>query len=108
MSVRRTRNISTKVTDDEYVRLAHLAEGQTLSEWVRDVLLATLAPRPTEHVILAELLALRTMVLNLHFALATGDVPTEDAMKRLIERADGEKMRRALESLTTVSARRAR
>jgi hypothetical protein len=96
------------VTDEEYGRLIHLAEGQTLSEWVREVLLATLAPRPTEHVILAELLALRTMMLNLHFALATGDVPTEDAMKRLIERADGEKMRRALESLTTASARRTR
>jgi hypothetical protein len=38
------------VTDDEYAKLEHLAAGQTLSEWVRDVLLATATPRPADQV----------------------------------------------------------
>ena len=98
--MRRTKSIGTKVTADEYAKLARLAEGQTLSEWVREVLLATVSPQPGDHVVLAEVLALRTIVLNLQFAVANGDPPTTDAMKRLIERADDEKSRRAFERLT--------
>ena len=56
--MRRTRSVGTKVTDDEYAKLEHLAAGQTLSEWVRDVLLATVTPRPADQVILAEFLAI--------------------------------------------------
>jgi hypothetical protein len=95
-----TKNISTKVTAQKYDRLARLAQGQTLSAWVRAVLLATTIPRPIDQVMLAELLALRTILLNLHFAVASGEPPTLDAMKRLIERADEEKHRRAYEQLT--------
>ena len=104
--MRRTKSISTKVTDDEYARLERLAVGQTLSEWVRDVLLATATPRPADQVLLAEFLALRTIVLNLHFAAVAGETPTADAMKRLIERADEDKIRKALERLLAASARR--
>ena len=106
--MRRTKSVGTKVTEDEYATLARLAEGQTLSEWVRDVLLAVAAPRPADHVLLAELLALRTIVLNLMFAVAGGETPTTDAMKRLIERADEDKSRKALDRLVATSARRAR
>ena len=106
--MRRTKSVGTKVTEDEYATLARLAEGRTLSEWVRDVLLAIATPRPADHVLLAEVLALRTIVLNLHFAVASGDMPTTDAMKRLIERADEEKIRKARERLIAASARRAR
>ena len=106
--MRRTKSVGTKVTEDEYATLVRLAEGQTLSEWVRDVLLAIVTPRPADHVLLAEVLALRTIVLNLHFAVASGDTPSTDAMKRLIERADEEKSRKALERLVATSARRAR
>ena len=98
--MRRTKSIGTKVTADEHAQLVRLAEGQTVSEWVRDVLLAMVSPRPADHVLLAEVLALRTIVLNLQFAVASGDPPTTDAMKRLIERADDEKSRRAVERLT--------
>jgi hypothetical protein len=96
-----TKNISTKVTAQEYDRLARLANGQTLSAWVRGVLLATAIPRPIDQVLLAETLALRTILLNLQFAVASGEPPTLEAMKRLIERADDEKHRRAFEQLTT-------
>jgi hypothetical protein len=104
--MRRTRSVGTKVTDDEYAKLEHLAAGQTLSEWIRDVLLATATPRPADQVILAEFLAVRTIILNLHFALANDETPTADAMKRLIERADGDKLRKAKERLVAASVRR--
>src|SRR5262245_59891554 len=106
--MRRTKSVGTKVTEDEYAALARLAEGQTLSEWVRDVLLAIATPRPADHVLLAEMLALRTIVLNLHLPVASGDTPTTDAMKRLIERADEDKSRKALERLMAASVRKTR
>src|SRR6266853_1412891 len=99
--MRRAKSVGTKVTEDEYARLARLAQGQTLSEWVREVLLARVTPRPADEVLLAEVLALRTIVLNLHFALATGETPTADAMKGLIERADRDKLPKAQERLTS-------
>ena len=58
--------------------------------------------RPSKEMVLllAEVLALRTIVLNLQFAVASGEPMTSDAMKRLIDRADDEKHRRAFERLT--------
>ena len=95
MSSRRTKGITIKVTDEEYTTLAHLAHGQTVTAWVHEVVLATATPRPVDHVLLAEVLALRTIVLNLLFAVVSGETPTADAMKRLIERADEGKSRKA-------------
>jgi hypothetical protein len=106
--MRRTKSISTKITETEYARFVQLAEGQTLSEWVREVLLATATPRPADQVLLSEVLAVRTIVLNLLFAVASGEVPSTDAMKRLIERADTEKLARALERLGAASPGRTR
>jgi hypothetical protein len=100
MLSRRTKGITIKVTNDEYAVLAGLADGQTVTAWVHDVVLATATPHPGDQILLAELLALRTILLNLHFAIASGEPPTLEAMKRLIERADDEKQRRALERLT--------
>jgi hypothetical protein len=98
MSQLRARCISTKVTDDEYRRLQVLAGEQTLSEWVRSVLLKAATPS-LERVALTEVLALRTILLNLHFGLAAGQPPTAEAMHRLIEHADQDKIQRADECL---------
>ena len=78
------------------------ANGLTLSEWVRDVLLA--APEPDAEageVVLAELLALRSLFLNLQFRSGQGPL-TEAEMRGLIERADSVKMQRARERLAAV------
>lgn len=76
------------------------AAGLTLSEWVREVLLA--APMDgageTGEVILAEVLALRTLFLNLQFRQAQGPM-TEAEMRELIGRADAVKGDRARERL---------
>ena len=73
MPVMRTKSVGTKVTDGEYAMLESLAGGRPLSEWVRQVLLSVVTRHPIEEVLLAELLALRTILLNLHFSLANGE-----------------------------------
>ena len=99
-TLRRTKSIGTKLTAEEYAQVVRVAEGHSLSEWLREVLLGMTAPKPSDHVVVAEVLALRTIVLNLQFAVASGEPPTADAMTRLIDRADDEKHRRAFERLT--------
>lgn len=103
----RTKSIGTKLSEEEFAALEECARqaDMTLSEWVRAVLLAApgvdlpeddaaLAGRVT----LAEVLALRTLFLNLQFRQAQGPL-TEAEMRELIERADGAKGERARERL---------
>jgi hypothetical protein len=96
MTSRRARSISTKVTDAEYEQIIARASPKTVSEWARAILVHASEPVDIEFLLLAEFLALRTIVLNLHFALAEGGpIPSTEAMRRLIERADTEKASRA-------------
>src|ERR1700722_13527051 len=100
----RTKSVGTKVTEAEYARLEACAceEGLSISEWCRNVLLErTERERPTEtqKVTLAEILALRTILLNLHFAVARAETIPADAMQAIIERADRDKVKKALERL---------
>jgi hypothetical protein len=97
MASRRTKSISTKVTPEEYARFVSLAGDETISEWTRGVLLRVDAPRATEITLLAEVLALRTILLNLHFAISGGESLSAEAMSRIIARADQEKHRQAHE-----------
>ena len=104
----RTKSISTKVTDEEYTRLEALAGGQTISEWTRDVLLKAAKPDSVEpdsadKAILAEVMALRTILLNAFYMLAQGEALTPDEMQRLIQRADQDKLRKAQERLAAAA-----
>jgi hypothetical protein len=92
----RTKSVSTKVTEEEYARFEALAGERTISEWARDVLSRAANPQTCEQTILAEVLALRTALLNLFFKLARGERTTADEMQQLIERADADKLERAL------------
>ena len=98
----RTKSVGTKVSDAEYAALEERARasGQTLSEWVREALLTSSTEgRPeASEVVLAEVLALRTLFLNLQFRADKGPL-TEAEMRGLIERADGVKLERARERL---------
>jgi hypothetical protein len=87
---RRKKSITTKVTAEDYVQFAALAGTQTVSEWARAVLQAATRP-PAVDLILAEVLALRTILLNLHFAVASGEPVTPQLMHHLIARADEQK-----------------
>jgi hypothetical protein len=95
MATRRTRSISTKVTDAEYEVVARLAAPLTISEWARSILLGTAQPDPIAVVVVAEMLAVRMILLNLHFALANGDTVTRDQMQTIIDLADQKKWSKA-------------
>jgi hypothetical protein len=77
--------------------------GLTLGEWVREALLAGPVELEAGEVVLAEVLALRSLFLNLSFR-AGKEPMTEAEMRGLIERADGVKMQRARERLEAVHA----
>jgi hypothetical protein len=99
----RTKSIGTKVTEEEYARLEDLAgaAGQSMSEWVRTILLDRKATKAAEETVLAELLGLRTILLNLLFTMAKGEAMTAEQMQAVIERADAGKMERARKLLTS-------
>ena len=104
----RTKSVSTKVSEAEFAVLEEHARlaGLTLSEWVRDVLLAAPVEPGAEagsEVVLAELLALRSLFLNLQFR--AGKEPlTEPELRGLIDRADATKLERARERLQAARA----
>jgi len=95
----RTKSISTKVTDEEYAQFEALAGEQTISEWARDVLLKATKPNAGEQTVLADILALRTILLNIHFAISQGQTLTAEEMQQLIERADQNKLSKARQRL---------
>lgn len=107
----RSRTVGSKMTESEYEQLAALAEQEnlTLGQWCRAVLLARACtnegkkPNATDQTLLAEVLALRTILLNALFKLAQGAVLTTEELDRLIERADGERLERAQERLAEVA-----
>ena len=92
MPTLRTKSISTKVTDEEYVQFEALAGEQTISEWARNVLLKATKLDASEHAVLAEILALRTILLNIHFAVSQGQTLDAVEMQKLIARADQDKL----------------
>ncbi len=99
MPALRTKSVSTKVTDEEYAQFEALASEQTISEWARDVLLKATKPNAGEQTVLAEVLALRTILLNIHFAVSQGQTLTVEEMQQLIERADQNKLSKARQRL---------
>jgi len=100
MASRRTKSIGTKVTPDEYARIQTLAGDQPVSEWVRAALLKAADPPAADATVLAEVIALRTILLNLHFHLCSGAPVTAETMQCLIERADQAKHEKAEARLT--------
>jgi len=99
MPALRTKSVSTKVTDEEYAQLEALAGKQTISEWARAVLLKAAKRNADEQVILAEVVALRTILLNALYKLGQKQELGAEEMLELIERADRDRFQRAKERL---------
>jgi hypothetical protein len=104
----RNKSISSKVTEEEYSRLEALAEtmGLSMSEWVRAILMERLersTGKAREEALLAELLGLRTILLNVLFKVAKGERMTGEEMQAVIERADAGKRERAQKLLAVQS-----
>ena len=104
----RTKSVGTKVSEAEFALLEERARGagMRLAEWVREALLsAPVESGPDSgEVALGEILALRSLLLNLHFRAAKGEPLAETEMRGLIERADGTKIERARERMAAVRA----
>jgi len=102
----RTRSVGTKVSPEEYARLEACARDRKLSisEWSRQALLAAANDfqGSAEQAILAEVIALRTIVANLIYAFTSEGKVTADQMRAFIERADGTKSKRATELLSQI------
>lgn len=94
----RRKSIGTKVSEEEYAKLEALAGGRALGEWVREVLLREVDGRRTDEILLAEVLALRTILLNAFYKLAQGEKLTGDEMQAIIDRADAAKLPKAVEA----------
>jgi hypothetical protein len=109
----RTKSVGTKVSEAELRVLESraAAAGLTLSEWVRDVLLASsvdTGAMAAERTILAEVLAMRAILLNFMLKLSARQPITEQVSRELIAWADSNKMKRALEILAKNSTREER
>jgi hypothetical protein len=103
----RMRSVGTKVSAEEYSRLEACARERQLSisEWSRRVLLGAAnigQGSAAEQAILAEVIALRTIVANLIYAFTSEGKVTADQMRAFIERADGTKSKRATELLSQI------
>jgi hypothetical protein len=92
----RTKSIGTKVSEEEFARLEQAAQkaSKTLGEWCREVMLGAGA-----EALMAEVVALRAILLNVLFKQANGERLTSEEMQRLIERADSDKFKKARERL---------
>lgn len=103
----RTRTVSTKLTDEEYAYAESASGSLTLSEWVREVILGTRQskPDPIQVSVVAEVLALRTIVLNTLYKIAIGEQLSVNEMQQLISRADADKGARAAAVLQGNSTR---
>ncbi len=87
----RSKSVSTKVSEAELRVLESRAEraGLTLSEWVRDVLLGSSVDAGTmaaERAILAEMLAMRAILLNFMLKLSTSEPGAGVSQVRVRER----------------------
>ena len=94
----RNRTVGCKMTDSEYERLSAVveSEGMTLGEWCREVLLERAEgrkPSVIEETLLAEVLALRTILLYAFYKLAQGEMieklPVGGAVIADVEAAGG-------------------
>ena len=105
----RTKSIGTKVSEDEYAQLERAAQksAKTLGEWCREVMLASANGQPAKlngtgpegYAVMAEVVALRAILLNVLFKQANGERLTPEEMQRLIDRADSDKVHKARERL---------
>jgi len=95
MRVKRTKGLTTKLTNAEYAALEALAGSQPIGAWAREQLLAISARRATEETVIGEIVALRTIVVNLQVANLRREGLTAEDIHKLIDRADHDKLEKA-------------
>ena len=100
----RTKSIATRLTDAEYAEIESAAAraGRKVAEWLREAALAqartTGEEKATDTVLLAELMALRSLIVNL-FAVASKGPLSDETLRRIAVYADAIKDQKAVELL---------
>ena len=83
----RGRSVATRLTDAEFneVDAAASAAGKKVAEWLRDAALAQARgvedDEETDQILLAELMGMRSLMLNLFARASQGPISTEDIRK---------------------------
>jgi hypothetical protein len=106
------------MSEEEFRDLEAVASkrGLTLSEWCREALLASMngqeqksatdSPGPDQVALLAELVALRAILLNVLFRQANGQTVTAEEMQGLIDRADSDKISTPPDAASSLSEKK--
>jgi hypothetical protein len=82
----RARSIATRLTDTEFgeVEAAAADAGKKVAEWLRDAALAHAwagKEEQTDRILLAEIMGMRSLMLNLFARASQGPLSTEDLRK---------------------------
>ncbi len=100
----RTKSIATRLTDAEFAEIESAASraGKKVAEWLREAALAQARTageeKVTDTVLLAELMALRSMIVNL-FAVASKGPLSDETLRKIAAYADATKDQKAEELL---------
>ena len=100
----RSKSIATRLTEGELAEVEAAASqaGKKVAEWLRDTALAAIrAPRevPTDAVLLAEIIGIRSLMVNLFAQASKGPLTAEDIHK-MRAYADSIKDQKAAENLS--------
>ena len=101
----RAKSISTRITETEFAEIESVAsaEGKKVAEWLREAALAQARGRrsgETDPVLLAELMAVRNLLVNL-FASASKGPLSDESIRKMSAYADSIKLQKAEEFLAS-------
>ena len=101
----RAKSIATRITETEFAEIesAASAEGKKVSEWLREAALAQARgrrPDETDPILLAELMAVRNLLVNL-FASASKGALSDESIRKMTAYADSIKLQKAEEFLAS-------
>ena len=104
----RVKQTGTRLTEAEFaeVEAAAASEGMSVSAWIREAILAGLSGAQganTDPILLAELMAIRALILNLFAAASKGPL-TDESLRKMQAYADSVKQQKADEFLTKLRA----
>ncbi len=108
----RTNSIGTRLSEAELseVEAAAASAGKKVGEWLRDAALAqarsslVTPPIRPDPILLAELMAIRTLILNLFAAASKGPL-TDESLRKMLAYADSVKQQKADEFLVKLRAK---
>jgi hypothetical protein len=104
----RVKQTGTRLTEAEFaeVEAAAASEGMSVSAWIREAILDRLSAAQsvnTDPILLAELMAIRALILNLFAAASKGPL-TDESLRKMQAYADSVKQQKADEFLTKLRA----